>query len=214
MRPSTPHPELEALIERVRDHKMTDDEVFEQRLSFVYGQLPAGSGLTREQVREQLARHYGSTRSFFSDVEAFHKRFDLKPNSIPGPLTAELQDFRDQFIDEELEEYQRGVSLMRLASRNGDAAALREGTIQAFDALVDLAYVVIGTAHLHGFNFDTAWKRVHAANMKKVRAQPDGVDSKRASGYDVVKPKGWEPPDYEDLVPKELASQGSVLPKP
>jgi len=214
MRATTPHPELDALIERVRDHKMTDEEIFQQRLSFVYGQLPADSGLTREQVREQLARQYGSTQSFFSDVAAFHKRFGLEPNPMPGPLEPGLQDFRDQFIDEELEEYQRGVSLMRFAARSDDAAALREGTIQAFDALVDLVYVVIGTAHLHGFDFETAWKRVHAANMKKVRAQPDGVDSKRASGYDVVKSKGWEPPNYEDLVPKELASQGSVLPKP
>lgn len=120
MRPSTPHPELDALMERVRDHKMTDDEIFEQRLSFVYGQLPAGSSLTREQVREQLARHYGSTRSFFSDVVAFHQRFSLEPNLKPGPLSPELQDFRDQFIDEELEEYQRGVSLMRLAMKSGD----------------------------------------------------------------------------------------------
>jgi len=67
------------------------------------------------------------------------------------------------------------------------------------DALVDLTYVVLGTAYLHGFDFNEAFRRVHEANMKKVRAEAK-TDSKRGTAYDVVKPEGWTPPDLGDLV--------------
>jgi len=70
--------------------------------------------------------------------------------------------------------------------------------VDQLDALVDLAYVVLGTAFMHGFDFNEAWRRVHAANMQKVRATSPDV-SKRNSSLDVVKPEGWTPPDLSDL---------------
>jgi len=47
------------LIERLRlaaQHKMTADEVRRQRVSFVYGNLPENSTLTRDQVASALDR--------------------------------------------------------------------------------------------------------------------------------------------------------------
>ena len=44
-----------------------------------------------------------------------------------------------------------------------------------------------------GFDFDEAWKRVHKANMKKVRMKTE------RSPIDIVKPIGWKPPDLKDL---------------
>jgi predicted HAD superfamily Cof-like phosphohydrolase len=67
------------------------------------------------------------------------------------------------------------------------------------DALVDLVYVALGTAHMQGFDFNEAWRRVHDANMQKVRAQ-NADESKRGSALDVVKPEGWKPADLSDLV--------------
>ena len=66
-------------------------------------------------------------------------------------------------------------------------------------ALVDLVYVAIGTAHLHGFDFEEAWRRVHHANMQKIRT-PNAEASTRGSKHDVIKPEGWEPPSHTDLV--------------
>jgi predicted HAD superfamily Cof-like phosphohydrolase len=71
--------------------------------------------------------------------------------------------------------------------------------VDQLDALVDLAYVVLGTAYLHGFRFNEAWRRVHAANMAKVRAER-AEQSARGSTFDVVKPPGWKPADLSDLV--------------
>lgn len=47
-------PELARLLLASKDYVMTTEEAFEQRVSFVYGQLPDESPLTKEQVREYL----------------------------------------------------------------------------------------------------------------------------------------------------------------
>ena len=59
--------------------------------------------------------------------------------------------------------------------------------------------VALGTAYMQGFNFKEAWRRVHEANMRKVRATSE-EQSKRNSSSDVVKPAGWVAPDLKDLV--------------
>jgi len=114
------------------------------------------------------------------DIVDFHEKFKLDYNGPPRELPDDLQRFRNQFMDEELTEYEFAVSLPN-----------RE---KMLDGLVDLVYVAIGTAYLHGFDFDEAWRRVHEANMKKI-AKPS-----IRSDYDVVKPAGWTSPDLSDLV--------------
>lgn len=119
---------------------------------------------------------------FLKDIEAFHIKYGLAYNGQPRMLDENTSSFRAGFIEEELDEY-------ILANTMEDK----------FDALIDLVYVALGTAYLHGFDFEEGWKRVQAANMKKVRAtQAD--QSKRGSTSDVVKPEGWEAPDLRDLV--------------
>jgi len=45
-------PELQALIERAKNHRMTEDEMREQMASFVYGNAPQGSKITKESARK------------------------------------------------------------------------------------------------------------------------------------------------------------------
>ncbi|WP_394662876.1 hypothetical protein [uncultured Sphingomonas sp.] len=47
-------PELLAALDRVRGYKMTPAERFEQRVSFVYGQMSARSTLSKDKVRAIL----------------------------------------------------------------------------------------------------------------------------------------------------------------
>lgn len=53
--------DLTALIERARNYKMTPQERFEQRVSFVYGQQDWSSGNTKskDEIREMLIDIYG-----------------------------------------------------------------------------------------------------------------------------------------------------------
>lgn len=118
------------------------------------------------------------------DIRAFHEKFALVYPENPSFLDPEMQGFRSRFLREEADEYDEAIA---------------EGDLEkAFDALIDLVYVAVGTAYLHGFQFAEGWRRVHSKNMEKVRAEKPG-DSKRGTTYDVVKPEGWTPPDHRDL---------------
>lgn len=49
-------PDLEELYELSRNHEMTDDELKVQRASFVYGNAPEGSGITKQSATESVDR--------------------------------------------------------------------------------------------------------------------------------------------------------------
>lgn len=117
-----------------------------------------------------------------ADIRDFHEKFGLEYNGRPRALDGDLRGFRMKFMQEELDEYV-------------DAETLEK----ELDALVDLVYVALGTSYVHGFDFNEAWRRVHEANMKKVRVERL-EDSVRKSKFDVVKPPGWHGPVLSDLV--------------
>ncbi len=43
-------PELEALYEEAKEYEMSEDELRAQRESFVFGNAPKGSGITKESA--------------------------------------------------------------------------------------------------------------------------------------------------------------------
>lgn len=129
------------------------------------------------------------------DIECFHRRFQQLYTGKPRMLPHALQSFRTKFLQEELVEYEAAVSTMRTMDYN------QKDSADALDSLVDLVYVALGTAHLHGYDFREAWRRVHRANMAKVIAQAEGdARSHRDARFDVVKPAGWKAPNHTDLV--------------
>lgn len=148
--------------------------------------------------------HYPS-EEMFQDISAFHEKFGLVYSGPARTLPHQFEEFRTKFMAEELAEYvtsdpegQKQIIstvLQTMQNVKYDVPSLEK----QFDALIDLVYVAMGTAYLHGFAFDEGWRRVHAANMAKVRALKE-EDSLRGSTFDVVKPEGWTPPDLSDLV--------------
>ena len=126
----------------------------------------------------------------YEDVGRFHERFGLRSGNKEQPAeqlaTPGLLQFRADFLQEEVDEFVEGLN-------EGDHAKM-------FDALLDLVYVALGTAHLQGYPWQEGWDLVQQANMAKVRAAKDGSDSKRGSSFDVVKPEGWTAPDIEGLL--------------
>jgi predicted HAD superfamily Cof-like phosphohydrolase len=116
--------------------------------------------------------------SQWTDIVDFHEKFGLQYEGPARSLPQDLSSFRLNFMIEETDEY-----------------ILAEKRADQLDALVDLVYVAMGTAYLHGFDFEEAWRRVHEANMAKVRGP-----SQRSGEYDVIKPEGWKPPYLGDLV--------------
>lgn len=47
-------PNLNALLERAKTQIVSEDELLEQRASFVYGNAPKGSRITKESARDSL----------------------------------------------------------------------------------------------------------------------------------------------------------------
>lgn len=129
--------------------------------------------------------------SHYADVARFHRKFGLDNavNQIGprGLLPKELVDFRIQFLREELMEFIDAVEA--------------DDQAKMIDALVDLVYVALGTAHFYGFPWDEVWAAVQEANMKKERGKPNDSRSTRGGvQWDVVKPDGWEPPDVRSIL--------------
>jgi predicted HAD superfamily Cof-like phosphohydrolase len=122
-----------------------------------------------------------------TDVLAFQQKFDIPMSPQPAFLDEEAETFRVKFMQEELDEFQEACEQLDLQ--------------KAADALVDLVYVVHGTALMMGLPWDRLWAEVQRANMAKVRAT--SLDqSKRKSTLDVIKPEGWQAPNHYDAVGK------------
>jgi hypothetical protein len=122
------------------------------------------------------------SEDLFGMVAEFQEKFGLEYDGPPRYLVLEEWDLKRMHIREEYHEL-------------CDATTLEE----EFDALIDLVYVALGMAYRMGLPFNEGFRRVHAANMAKVRASSSG-ESKRNSTLDIIKPAGWVPANLEDLV--------------
>lgn len=123
-------------------------------------------------------------------VHAFQTKYGQSYNGGPRELPASLASFRKKLVAEEAQEL---------------VDAIDRGEIhEQLDAIVDLLYVVVGTANQMGFSdlIDEAFARVHHANMQKVLVE-SRQGSKRDSTWDIVKPEGWKKPVLIDLVTTE-----------
>jgi predicted HAD superfamily Cof-like phosphohydrolase len=118
----------------------------------------------------------------FQDVVDFHKKFGVPHAVRPSFLDAKTHEFRVKFMQEELTEFCE--------------AAMSDNMEDMADALVDLVYVALGTAHMMGLPWDKLWDEVQRANMSKQRAATAG-DSKRGTSLDVIKPPGWTAPNHK-----------------
>lgn len=172
----------------------------------VYRNVTTGQSFTRpsEEFHDGRFERVLMSRPGFDpvgDVRRFHEKFELTYNGKPRALIGELGRFRRQFLQEEYEEYCVHANEVerQCISAASDDANYAWHLEHMLDALADLVYVAIGTAYLHGFDFEEAWRRVQIANMAKVRAT-DASDSKRGSTFDVIKPPGWQAPSHIDLV--------------
>ena len=86
-----------------------------------------------------------------------------------------------------------GVGAPREGLTNDDAVQ---------DALTDAYYYMLNAACKKGVNVSSLFGIVHAANMAK-RDPETGKFLKREDGK-IVKPKGWQPPDVEAEIRRQL----------
>lgn len=134
-------------------------------------------------ARPQPIASDAGMQSILNDVAAFHRACDVPVvETGPSEPATDRIDLRLRLINEEHGE-------LTTAMYRGDLVAIADG-------IVDLIYVLIGTALEYGFlALPAVWAAVQRANMAKVDPATGRV-AKRSDGK-VLKPAGWQPPDVE-----------------
>jgi predicted HAD superfamily Cof-like phosphohydrolase len=95
----------------------------------------------------------------------------------------EDDELRWRLLDEELAELREAYE--------------RDDLTEIADAIADIVYILVGTAHLKGIPFDRVLAEVHRSNMTKLG--PDGKAHRRADGK-ILKPPTFEPPRIREIL--------------
>lgn len=195
-----PDKDEQEMVRRALDPKTIEARMLAQGVAEASTQV-------QQQVRALLGQMIDAVPGqLFRDIRRFHEKFELVPTDDPGHrLTDDTLKFRLKFLLEELQEYAAAVGY-QISWGSESGIHIRKcgdefDAEQAFDGLIDLVVVALGSAFLHRFDFNAGWDRVQAANMAKERATgADDPRSKRKSAADVVKPEGWQAPVLKDLL--------------
>ena len=122
----------------------------------------------------------GKSLAEFHSVFGCKRNQNFKNNTIED---VELLVLRKNLIKEEVEEVFEAIK------ESNEAHVLKE--------LVDVVVVCVGMADTYGWDFDTAFKRVHESNMSKL--DDEGKPIYREDGK-VLKSKNYKAPYLSDLV--------------
>ena len=139
----------------------------------------------------------GKSLAEFHSVFGCKRNKNFKSNTIED---VELLVLRKNLIKEEVEEVFEAIK------ESNESHSLRELDIfssnqvneaHVLKELVDVVVVCVGMADTYGWDFDTAFKRVHESNMSKL--DDDGKPIYREDGK-VIKSKNYKAPYLSDLV--------------
>lgn len=118
-------------------------------------------------------------------LREFHETFGHPAPDKPTLIDPALAEFRWDIFWEEYEEY-------LLAEQNGDI-------IEIADALGDMAYILFGTATVHGIDLSPVFDEIHRSNMSKLGE--DGKPIYREDGK-VLKGPNYFRPNIASIINK------------
>jgi len=128
----------------------------------------------------------GKSQTVQDKLRIFHRAFK-HPVGLKYPKPSSVIDgeknLRKKLIQEEYKE------LMDAISNDKSDDVLKE--------LCDLVYVCVGFAVTYGWDFDSAFNRVHTSNMSKLDAEGNPIY--REDGK-VIKSDCYQPPNLKRLV--------------
>ena len=115
-------------------------------------------------------------------VKEFMTACGQEVNSVPTIPDESTRHLRHSILVEEVMELQAATT-----------------HIDALDAITDILYVLLGTAHAYGLGdkLQAAFNEVHRSNMTKV--MPDGKVMKREDGK-IIKPESYESPNLKKVL--------------
>lgn len=126
--------------------------------------------------------------SNYTDTNDFLKKMEVHMADTPTRLRPELTIARAKHLQEELDEFIQAIEDKDLHAQ--------------VDALIDMSYLLLGTANMMGMTQDqwqACWDRVHKANMQKHLVKDKQGEHKLGA----VKPKHWVAPDFSHVLGAE-----------
>lgn len=136
--------------------------------------------------------------SNFDDVVVFQQQaYGLTPDRLGLPTKEEIA-LRIRLIREEYEELliELGRAYVARDAQDDDLGPLKSFSYAKLAGeLVDLVYVVLGTAAAFGIPFDECFEAVHRANMAKFAG-----GAKFNEAGKLLKPEGWVPADLSPIL--------------
>ena len=111
----------------------------------------------------------------------------------------------DQSVDTFNEEqYKLYINLIEEEFKELKEAIAAGDLVEQLDALEDILVVTIGAIHSAGMDGEGGWKEVMRTNFAKIDKETGKV-RKREDGK-VLKPLGWEPPNLNGFIKKNVQS--------
>jgi predicted HAD superfamily Cof-like phosphohydrolase len=122
----------------------------------------------------------------FTDVTTFLNAAGQTFPSEPDANVSELAQLYKKLIKEEVEEFWE--------------AEAASDDVEELDACFDMMWVIIGYMKARGWDCEAAWEEGAQSNLSKIDPTTGKV-IRRADGK-ILKPEGWQPPDFTKFVAK------------
>jgi predicted HAD superfamily Cof-like phosphohydrolase len=120
------------------------------------------------------------------NVVKFQEAFGIKTPTQPKMLAKKRAALRQRLLEEEVKELRDAENILEIA-----------------DALCDIMYITIGTAHEYGLSdrFVMLFDEVHASNMTKFQ---DGKAIYREDGK-IMKPESYRQPNLRPILERDFS---------
>jgi predicted HAD superfamily Cof-like phosphohydrolase len=120
----------------------------------------------------------------FTDVAVFLSACGQHTPNVPDPKVSDLAELYKKLIKEEVEEF------WEAEAASDDAEQL--------DACFDMMWVIIGYMKARGWDCERAWDEGAKSNLSKI--DPFSGKVIRREDGKILKPEGWQPPDFGKFV--------------
>ena len=116
----------------------------------------------------------------FTDVAVFLKAAGQETPSVPQQTVSDQAQLYKKLIKEEVEEFWE--------------AEAASDDVEEIDACFDMMWVIIGYMKSRGWDCEQIWDEGAKSNLSKI--DPDTGFVKRRDDGKILKPEGWQPPNF------------------
>lgn len=128
--------------------------------------------------------------NYYRDVGDFHRKFDIPAYTTSEPCefpAKEIVDYRVKFLEEEIVELKKAIDENDLS--------------EVLDALADIVYVALGTAHYFNAPFVPIWDEVQRSNMERIKCTRENCPPDKQYRPDlIIKPPEWRGPQIQRVI--------------